>query len=80
MKRGGFLILYLPHRELYEKKKMLPSKWSSDHKHFFLIHKDENPDTIGLVPLIQRTLSNYKIVSVKECNKGHTISGPSIHK
>ncbi len=79
LKRAGYLILYLPHRELYEKKKILPSYWSADHKHFFLIDKDENPDTIGIVPLIQRTLSNFKIVYAKECNQGHTISDPSIH-
>ncbi len=67
------MILYLPHRNLYEKKKTLPSRWNLDHKHFFLIDKDEEPDTIGIIPMIQRSLSDFEIVYAKECSEGHTI-------
>ena len=35
LKSGGYLILYVPHRDLYEKRETLPSRWNSDHKHFF---------------------------------------------
>ena len=76
LKCGGYLILYLPHRDLYEKKLTLPSRWNPDHKHFFLINKDDKPDTIGIVPLIQRTLSNGKIIYAKECSEGHTVTDP----
>ena len=62
-----------------KKKKTLPSRWNPNHKHFFLIDKDDPPDTIGIIPLIERTLINHKIIYAKECNKGHTIMDPLIH-
>ena len=71
--------IYIPHRDLYEKRKSLPSRWNKDHKRFFLLDKDEGPDTIGIVPLIQQVLSNYEIIYAKECNKGHTITDPQKH-
>ena len=79
LKPGGFLILYIPHRDLYEKKTTLPSRFNPNHTAFFLIERDEPPDTIGIVPLIQRTLSNFEIVYAKQCDEGHTITDPMIH-
>jgi len=79
VKPGGYLILYLPHRDLYEKKKTLPSRFNPDHRNFYLIDGDEAPDTIGIVPLIERTLNDFEIVYAKECNEGHTITDPEIH-
>lgn len=79
LKSGGYLILYVPHRDLYEKKKTLPSRWNADHKHFFLLDKDEKPDTIGIIPLVQRALSGFEIVYAKECSEGHTITDPELH-
>jgi len=79
LKPGGFLILYIPERDLYEKKKTLPSNWNLDHKHFFLLDEDEEPCTIGILPLIRRSLPNSKIEYAKACNEGHTIIDPSIH-
>lgn len=79
LKPGGHLIIYIPHRDLYEKKTTLPSRWNEDHKHFFLLDSDDGHDTIGIIPLIQRTLSRYKIIYAKECNEGNTITRPEIH-
>lgn len=79
LKPGGYLILYLPHRDLYEKKKTLPSNFNLDHKYFFLLEADDPPDTIGIIPFIERNLTDYKIVDVKVCNEGHTINDPEIH-
>lgn len=79
LKNGGYLILYVPHRDLYEKKKTLPSRWNKSHNHFFLMDKDEKPDTRGIVPLINRVLINSEIIYAKECSQGHTIIDPEIH-
>ncbi len=79
IKPGGYLILYLPDVFLYEKKSTLPSSWNLDHKHFFSIDKDISPDTIGVIPLIQRTLLNVEIVDKKVCGEGHTITNPNMH-
>lgn len=79
LKVGGYLILYLPERNLYEKTTTLPSRWNPDHSHFFLLDKDEPPDTIGLIPLIEQTLENFEIVYAKICGEGHTITDPDVH-
>jgi len=78
LKPRGYLILYLPDRELFEKRKTLPSRWNICHKRFFLLDRDDPPDTIGIIPLIQRTLSDFKIIYAKECKEGHTIADPEI--
>ncbi len=79
LKPRGYMILYIPHRDLYEKKKELPSRWNYDHKYFFLLDRDEPPDTLGILPLLQRAISDFEIVYAKECRQGHTIDDPEIH-
>jgi SAM-dependent methyltransferase len=79
LKSGGHMIIYIPHRDLFEKKKTLPSNWNDDHKQYFLLDKDEAPDTIGAVPLIERTLTDFEIIYAKVCNEGFTITDPLIH-
>lgn len=78
IKAGGFLLLYLPHRDLYEKNKTLPSRWNFDHKHFFLPDQDEPPDTIGMRSLIGRALPDAEIIYIRECSEGHTMTDPNI--
>lgn len=79
LKPGGHLILYLPERNLYEKKKTLPSRWNTSHKHFFLLDRDESPDTIGVIPLIKKACPNHKVIYAKVCRDGHTITESLIH-
>ncbi|MBA4251382.1 MAG: hypothetical protein C0425_08955 [Chlorobiaceae bacterium] len=76
--KGGYLILYIPHRDLYEKKKTLPSSFNSDHISYFLIDIDEAPDTIGIIPLVQRTLLNYEVVYAKECKENYSDPGKDL--
>lgn len=75
LKPGGYLILYLPHRDLYEKKARLPSRFNDDHKHFFLPDRDEAPDTFGLAPLLLRLLSGVSIEYCKTCDSGYIDPG-----
>lgn len=35
LKPGGYLIICVPHRDLYEKKARPPSNWCADHKRFY---------------------------------------------
>lgn len=58
VKPGGHLIICVPHRDLYERKKTLPSKWNIDHKWFWLPNKEEYPHTKNLLK------------TVKECTNG----------
>ncbi|MDD5134498.1 MAG: methyltransferase domain-containing protein [Phycisphaerae bacterium] len=73
LKQGGCLILYLPHRDLYERKKTLPSRWNTSHKRFFLLDRDELPDTIGILPLLEKTVGNYEIIKADICKTGYEV-------
>jgi SAM-dependent methyltransferase len=79
VKPGGHLILFVPDRDLYEKKLTLPSRWNPDHKRFFLLERDHPPDTVGLLPLINRVLPDSIVVSARRCSEGHTIVDPLVH-
>ena len=79
LKPNGYLILYVPHRDLYEKKKELPSRFNPTHQRFFLIEKDDLPNTVGILPLLNRTLNNFTEIYAKECSEGHTITDPLLH-
>lgn len=48
LRPGGFLLLALPHRDRYERRLALPSRWNGDHKHFWLPERFELPDTRSL--------------------------------
>lgn len=76
LKPGGYLILYLPERDLFERKRTLPSVVSLDHKHFFLLERDDPPDTIGLIPLIKRNLAGIEIIYKRICDAGYRADAP----
>ena len=79
VRKGGYLILAIPHRDLYEKRRQLPSRWNGDHKHMFLIGRAEPPDTLDIVEEISRALKGYDIKYIKACDEGHTITDPLVH-
>ena len=84
VKTNGYLILYVPDRDLFEGKKNLPSNKSivgekknynnnkrlnpGQHKYFFNLNDDDFPDTIGLLPLVERSLAGCEIVKSKICD------------
>lgn len=76
---GGFLIFTVPHRDLYEKRTTLPSRFNKDHKHYFLPDRDEAPVTIGVEPLIRRVLPGAELVYLRVCNQGNTVTDPDQH-
>lgn len=53
LKPGGFLIILVPHRDLYEKRVNLPSQWNLDHKFFILPDTEDLPHTINLTHLLE---------------------------
>jgi len=53
-KKGGVVFISVPHRDLYERKKTLPSKWNEDHKYFYLPNRSELPCTFSLSDLIKQ--------------------------
>lgn len=79
IRAGGYLILFVPDRDLYEKKTALPSRWNPDHKRYFLLDRDEPPDTVGLLLLIEKVLPDATVLSAHRCAGGHTIVDPLMH-
>lgn len=75
LKPGGHLIIMVPHRDLYEKRKTLPSQWNGEHKWFWLPDESETPCTISLKDLI-KTLPNSNLVSLKTLDDGYDYSLP----
>ena len=73
VKPGGYLILYLPERNLYERKETLPSRWNTTHRRFFLLDRDQGPDTVGIIPLIQKNLNDGEIILAKVCDDGYGV-------
>lgn len=53
LKPGGHLIIVVPHRDLFEEKKELPSLRNSDHKWFWLPMEQESPCTLSLSHVIR---------------------------
>lgn len=78
LKPGGYLLLFLPHRDLYEKKTTLPSRFNEDHAHFFLPDRDEAPDTIGIVPLVKRMFPEAEVIYYKTCDEGYVNPGDDL--
>ena len=79
VKKNGFLILYIPHRDLFEKRKKLPSQWNKGHFNFFMPENNESPDTLGLKELIINNLNDYKIEYIKVCDEGYKNFGENKH-
>ncbi len=80
VKPNGFLILYVPERDLYEKRTRLPSRWNADHRHMFLIGQSEYPNTLDFVTEIRCAHSDcFKFQYIKLCNEGYVGSNPFKH-
>jgi ubiquinone/menaquinone biosynthesis C-methylase UbiE len=70
LRPGGHLIVLVPHRELYERKKELPSNWNFDHKWFWLPEGDEPPVTKGFKDTIERAIPGADVVSFEVLTEG----------
>lgn len=81
LRPGGYLIVFVPHRDLYEKRTHLPSIWNGDHKYFLLPDQDDLPFTLGLRQLIEGALVDqpHEVLYLKTCSEGHTITDPLQH-
>jgi SAM-dependent methyltransferase len=72
--KGGHIIIVVPHRDLYEKKTALPSRWNADHKRFYT--------SSSLLKEIEDSLpiNSYRIRHLLENDTGHDYNdGPDVH-
>lgn len=74
LKQGGHLIITVPHRDLYEKKQTLPSRWNGDHKRFYRAAQLLSEIEMALVP------NTYRLRQCKDCDDGFNYElGPDTH-
>jgi len=80
VKPGGFLILFGPHRDRYERRTTLPSRFNGDHRTFWLPDRSEPPCTLGLVPCVGQWLNGKaEFVYCKTCDEGWAPCPPEVH-
>lgn len=75
----GYLIVCVPHRDLYEKKVSLPSNWNQEHKWFWLPETYEPPHTQSLKAIILQAAPTANIVSLKVLREGWIPLPPNKH-
>lgn len=68
---GGHLIICVPHRDLYEKKRFLPSNWNPEHTYFWLPDAEERPCTRSLKKVVSEAIPNADIVELRVLDEGH---------
>lgn len=51
-KPGGHIIITVPHRDLYERQRMLPSRWNRDHKTMWLPDRCDPPHAFNFHSVI----------------------------
>ena len=72
IKPGGELIVIVPHRDLYEKKTLLPSRFNGDHKFFYLPWHHDPPHTLGLLQLFNEALGpNIWLLELRVLDYGY---------
>jgi FkbM family methyltransferase len=72
---GGRLIICVPHRDLYEKQKRLPSRWNDDHKTMWLPDFSEYPSTIGLTEFLGGAIPQATILSIRVLDADYQSNG-----
>lgn len=77
LKPGGHLIIVVPHRDLYEKNKFLPSKWNPEHTYFWLPEEDDPPCTKSLKKEVLSAVPNANIVQFRVLDRGYDYSIPA---
>lgn len=69
LKPGGYLILLLPHRDLYEKKLELPSSFNPDHRWYFLPSLGQPPVTVSLINVLNACCYFYDMHYLQTCRE-----------
>ena len=72
---GGRLIVVVPHRDLYEKRQLLPSRWNEDHKSFWLPFTFDPPNTFSLLDTVRQAVPSLTIESVRVLDDGWVSNG-----
>ena len=75
LRPGGHLIINVPHRDLYECKKELPSFWNQQHRIFWLPDQEEPPYTLSLKNTVLDAIVDANIILFRILNEGYSRNG-----
>lgn len=75
LKPGGRIIVCVPHRALYEKRQLLPSRWNGDHKSFWLPTRVDPPNTFSLIDTFREALPDFEIELFRVLDDGFQANG-----
>lgn len=79
LKPGGYLIVYIPHVDYYERKNKKPSMNNPDHKHFYHpFYEDEDIESV--FNLFSKICGQNNIIYINECSTGCTDWKKPLHK
>lgn len=78
-KPNGLVFISVPHRDLYERKKTLPSKWNEDHKYFYLPERSEPPCTFSVCDLIEIATNGLYQYTLSVANTCTNTDKPNEH-
>ena len=74
LKVGGFVVCFVPHQGLYEKKRFLPSRWNEDHKRMY------TPATLLQSFEAALPLNSYRVRHLADNDEGFNYAlGPDVH-
>jgi SAM-dependent methyltransferase len=79
LRPGGHLIVLVPHRDRYEKRTSLPSRWNPDHKWYWLPDRDEAPCTLNFRRVLDSAIPDALVVSFGVLDEGFEDRGPDRH-
>jgi SAM-dependent methyltransferase len=82
LKPGGYLIIVVPHKELYERKDCLVPPLGGDrHKMFFLPDRADPPHTLGLLDTVNLALGAEprEFIYMAMCDEGRIAVDEQTH-
>jgi SAM-dependent methyltransferase len=80
LKPTGHLIIMVPHRDLYEQQKKLPSRFNPSHKHLWMPDEECPPSTKSLKKEVLAAIPDADIVSLRTLDDGYEPhTGPDYH-
>lgn len=80
-KPNGHIVISVPHRDIYERRVFLPSRWNPDHKFFILPTGCEPPCTFSLTGIVTKGLvgEDYSIEYLGIANTCTNMDKPEQH-
>ncbi len=68
---GGYMVITVPHRFYYEKRRRLPSIFNPDHRTMWLLDRTDPPNTFSLLDTVQFACLTAELIMLRVCRDGY---------